>query len=403
MKEQKKVEVDDKKKPKDVAVFWYQMWSIYGIHQTQNSNPRLFLAVPHNDFVGNGSLIANLKRITMILHKRKRYHKTTAFKIKDQIITTEHESEETEKEPNKPEFVIRNDVNQHDGSNHNHREISDLISTNNIQQQIQENQPFMAFGYQTNNDLESQFAENHNNFISSMVEYQQNIGSVWSPMGFLNDGSENNYNYNNAYHRNSLSTMDDDDNFSVPALVDPGTRTVYNGDKDDEDIMNTPEIERLQYEEKLIALEAKNEEIQEWNVALNRDNQQLWIDNVALKTENDTLKKENMDYLYRNDRLNAANKSIKDENETLKVQNDGLMEYKKRENLKWKLLFQQKIYEGIKLNQDKILSLQRELDHERSEYRNLKNILREKQLSTSITAFPAPLSIPPFSTLLSFV
>ena len=193
----------------------------------------------------------------------------------------------------------------------------------------------MAFGYQTNNDLESQFAENHNNFISSMVEYQQNIGSVWSPMGFLNDGSENSYNYNNAYHRNSLSTMDDDDNFIVPALVDPGTGTIYNGDKDDEDIMNTidvnhdqryplPEIERLQYEEKLIALEAKNEEIQEWNVALNRDNQQLWIDNVALKTENDTLKKENMDYLHQNDRLNAVNKSIKDGNETLKVQNDGL-------------------------------------------------------------------------------
>ena len=66
-------------------------------------------------------------------------------------------------------------------------------------------------------------------------------------------------------------------------------------------------------------------------------------------------------------------------------------------------MFQQKIHEGIKLNQDKILSLQRELDHERSENRNLKNILREKQISTSITAFPAPLSIPPFSTLLSSI
>ena len=196
----------------------------------------------------------------------------------------------------------------------------------------------MDFGYQTNNDLESQFAENHNNFISSMVEYQQNIASVSSSMGFLNDGSENNYNYN-AYHRNSLSTMDDDDNFSVPALVDPGTGTIYDGDKDDEDIMNTidvnhdqryplMELERLQYEEKLIALEAKNEEIQEWNVVLNKDNQQLWIDNDALKTENDTLKKENMDYLYLNDRLKAANKSIKDKMSS-KAQNDGLMEYKR--------------------------------------------------------------------------
>ena len=55
--EQKPVEVDDKKKPTDVALFWYQIWSIYGIHQTQNGNIRLFLAIHHNDFVGNGSLM----------------------------------------------------------------------------------------------------------------------------------------------------------------------------------------------------------------------------------------------------------------------------------------------------------------------------------------------------------